>query len=44
MRAEYDFDYANAERGKYFKRLLKERRTSRCWIATSRRLFPIPPR
>jgi hypothetical protein len=25
MRAEYDFDYSKAERGKYFKRLLKER-------------------
>ena len=24
MRAEYDFDYSKAERGKYFKRLLKE--------------------
>jgi len=24
MRAEYDFDYAKAERGKYYKRLLKE--------------------
>ena len=24
MRAEYDFDYSNAERGKYFRRLLKE--------------------
>ncbi|MBV8031527.1 MAG: hypothetical protein JO035_08470, partial [Betaproteobacteria bacterium] len=22
--AEYDFDYSNAERGKYFRRLLKE--------------------
>jgi hypothetical protein len=24
MRAEYDFDYSKAERGKYYKRLLKE--------------------
>ena len=24
MRAEYDFDYTKAERGKYYKRLLKE--------------------
>jgi hypothetical protein len=24
MRAVYDFDYSKAERGKYFKRLLKE--------------------
>lgn len=24
MRAEYDFDYSKAERGKYFKRLLNE--------------------
>ena len=24
MRAEYEFDYSKAERGKYFKRLLKE--------------------
>lgn len=24
MRAEYDFDYSKADRGKYFKRLLKE--------------------
>ena len=24
MRAEYDFDYSKAERGKYRKRLLKE--------------------
>jgi len=24
MRAEYDFDYSKAERGKYHKRLLKE--------------------
>ena len=24
MRAEYDFDYAKATRGKYYKRLLKE--------------------
>ena len=24
MRAEYNFDYSNAERGKYYKRLLKE--------------------
>ena len=24
MRPEYDFDYANAVRGKYFRRLLKE--------------------
>ena len=24
MRAQYDFDYSKAERGKYFKRLLKE--------------------
>jgi len=24
MRAEYDLDYSKAERGKYFKRLLKE--------------------
>jgi len=24
MKAEYDFDYSNAERGKYFRRLLKE--------------------
>jgi len=24
MRAEYDFDYSKAVRGKYFKRLLKE--------------------
>ena len=24
MRAEYHFDYSKAERGKYFKRLLKE--------------------
>ena len=23
MRAEYDFDYSKAERGKYYKRLLK---------------------
>ena len=23
MRAEYDFDYSKAERGRYFKRLLK---------------------
>jgi hypothetical protein len=25
MRAEYDFDYSKAVRGKYYKRLLKER-------------------
>jgi hypothetical protein len=24
MRAEYDFDYSKAERGKYYKRLFKE--------------------
>ena len=24
MRAEYEFDYSKAERGKFFKRLLKE--------------------
>ena len=24
MRAEYDFDYSKSERGKYYKRLLKE--------------------
>jgi hypothetical protein len=24
MRAEYDFDYSQAERGKYYKQLLKE--------------------
>ena len=24
MRAEYDFDYSKAVRGKYYKRLLKE--------------------
>ena len=24
MRAEYDFDYSNALRGKYYRRLLKE--------------------
>ena len=24
MRAEYDFDYSKAERGKYYRRLLKE--------------------
>ena len=24
MRAEYDFDYSKAERGRYYKRLLKE--------------------
>ena len=24
VRAEYEFDYSKAERGKYFKRLLKE--------------------
>ena len=24
MRAEYDFDYSKAERGKYFRRMLKE--------------------
>ena len=24
MRAEYDFDYSKAQRGKYYKRLLKE--------------------
>jgi hypothetical protein len=24
MRAQYDFDYATAERGKYFQRLLRE--------------------
>ena len=24
MRAEYEFDYSKAERGKYYKRLLKE--------------------
>jgi hypothetical protein len=24
MRAEYDFDYSKTERGKYFKRLLRE--------------------
>ena len=24
VRAEYDFDYSRAERGKYYKRLLKE--------------------
>ena len=24
MRAEYDFDYSTASRGKYYKRLLKE--------------------
>ena len=44
MRAEYDFDYAKAERGKYFKRLLKEGSNVVVLDRDVRKPFAIRPR